>query len=252
MTVARAGRWTAIVVSGDFTQRARPAEFTAARRILDGLRELAPVLSVPGNHDTAWWRVPFGFGDASKLHEAYRSAICEDTEPTLQLPGVSIVGLCSAWGTNGPSLTWYPRDWRVKGGLTAAQLANARARIAASPAGALRVLVVHHNVVRGRLSNRWGLARPEKTLDAIAAMGVDVVCTGHDHEERIEEVVRPTGRFLVSAANTLSSRMRGHRASAFNVIEADAGTVTATAWTYDAERGGFFAGHMQQVVKRRG
>lgn len=252
MAVARAGRWTAIVVSGDFTQRARAEEFAAARRILDSLRELAPVLTVPGNHDTAWWRVPFGFGDSAKLHEAYRGAICADTEPTLQLPGVSIVGLCSAWGTNGPALTWYPRDWRVKGGLTDSQLADARARLAASPAGALRVLVVHHNVVRGRLSNRWGLARPHRTLDAIAALGVDVVCTGHDHEERIADIVRPTGRFLVSAANTLSSRARGHRASAFNVIEADAHTVSATAWTYDATQGGFFAGHMQQTVARAG
>jgi hypothetical protein len=109
-------------------------------------------------------------------------------------------------------------------------------------------LVVHHNVVRGRLSNRWGLKRPKAALDAMAALGVHVVCTGHDHEERADVVERAGGRFLVSAANTLSSRMRGHRPSALNVIEADATTVTVRAWTYDG--GAFVPGATQATIRR--
>lgn len=233
LAVARASTWSAIVVSGDLSQRAREHEFRAAREILDRLRAVAPLLVVPGNHDAAWWAAPFGVGDFTKVHARYRQWIDPELEPTLQVPGVSIVGLNSAWGTHPPSLTWYPRDWRVKGGLTGAQLHNARARLAAAPAGALRLLVVHHNVVRGRLSKRWGMARPVATLDTIAAMPLDVVCTGHDHEERVELVDRPTGRFLLSTANTVSSRMRGHRASAINVIEADATVVRVTAWCHE-------------------
>jgi predicted phosphodiesterase len=145
-------------------------------------------------------------------------------------------------------LTWYPRDWRVKGGLTVGQLRDGHARLAASPAGDLRVLVVHHNVVKGRLSRRWGLARPQATLDAIAAMPVDVVCSGHDHEERVEVVERATGRFVVSTANTLSSRMRGHRPSAVNVIEADATAVRVTAWGFTS--GAFHPGPMTATLPR--
>jgi len=248
LALAREGRWTAVVISGDFSQRARVHEFQAARQLVERFRSVAPTLVVPGNHDAAWWRAPFGFGDFTRVHARYRDALSADLEPTLRVPGVSLVGLNSAWGTHPPSLTWYPRDWRVKGGLTEAQLADAHARLAASPPGDLRLLVVHHNVVKGRLSRRWGLARPIRVLDAIAGMPVDVVCTGHDHEERVELVERPTGRFVVSAANTLSSRMRGHRPSALNVIEATPDELRVTAWPFDGQR--FAPGPMAVCVPR--
>jgi 3',5'-cyclic AMP phosphodiesterase CpdA len=248
LAVARAGRWAAVVISGDFSQRARVHEFEAARQLVERFRAMAPTLTVPGNHDAAWWRAPFGLGDFSKVHTRYRAFITSDLAPTLRVPGLSIVGLNSAWGTHPPSLTWYPRDWRVKGGLTEEQLADAQARLSGSPHGDLRLLVVHHNVVKGRLSRRWGLARPTRVLDAIAGMPVDVVCTGHDHEERVELIERPTGQFVVSAANTLSSRMRGHRPSALNVIEATAEEIRVTAWPYDGGR--FAPGPMAVCVPR--
>lgn len=229
LALARRERWHAIVMSGDFSQRARVHEFEHARELVDAFRAVAPVITVPGNHDAAWWHAPFGYGDFSRVHERYRRFISEDTAPTVRVPGVTMVGLNSAWGTNPESLTWYPRDWRVKGGLTEAQLRDAHERLAGAPAGDLRILVVHHNVVRGRLSKRWGLKEPQRVLDAIAAMPVDVVCTGHDHEEQVQLV---GGRVLVSAANTLSNRMRGHRPSALNVIEAGPTEVRVQAWSY--------------------
>lgn len=233
LAVAAGARWDAIVISGDLSQRAREHEFIAARAIVDRFRASAPTILVPGNHDAAWWHAPFGWGDFSRVHARYRAFIHHETEPTLRLPGVTLVGLNSAWGTNPESLTWYPRDWRVKGGLTPAQLHEAHTRLAAAPVGDLRVLVVHHNVVRGRLSNRWGLKEPQRVLDALAAMPVDLVCTGHDHEEQVVLVERGGGRFVASAANTLSSRMRGHRPSAINVIEASPTHVEVRAWPYD-------------------
>lgn len=232
LAIARTGRWDAIVVSGDFSQRAREAEFRRAAVLLDSLRAIAPLLTVPGNHDTAWWHAPFGCGETARLHAGYRRWIDQDLEPTLCLPGLSIVGLNSAWGMLPQALTWYPRDWRVKGGLTDDQLTGAARRLAASPHGDLCLLVVHHNVVRGRLSHRWGLVHPVPTLDRIAGMNVDVVCTGHDHEARVEVVERDTGRFLLSAANTLSRRARGHRPSSLNVIEATNDEVTVQVWTF--------------------
>lgn len=245
LEVAAASRFDAIVISGDFSQRARVHEFERARAILDRFRAIAPTLEVPGNHDTAWWHAPFGWGDASRLHEGYQRYINPVLEPVVRVPGVTMVGLNSAAGMLPQAVTWYPRDWRVKGGLTGAQLDSATRALAASPAGDLRLLVVHHNVVRGRLSNRWGLKQPTAALDRIAAMSVDVVCTGHDHEERTEVVSRAGGRFVVSAANTLSSRIRGHRASALNVIEANATTVTVRAWTYN---GGVFVPSATQAT----
>lgn len=231
-TLARSLDLTSIVISGDMAQRARVHEFEQARDVLARFRAIAPTIVVPGNHDTAWWHAPFGFGDAARMHERYRRYVHDELEPTLRVPGVSVIGLNSAMGTTAQTLTWYPRDWRVKGGLTDSQLSEATRRLRESPASDLRMLVVHHNVVRGRLSNRWGLKHPQHVLDTLAAARPHVVCTGHDHEERIEIVERATGRFMVSGANTLSDRMRGHRPSALNVIEYDGASVVATAWVF--------------------
>lgn len=248
LALAGAQPWNAIVLSGDFSQRARVHEFERARDLVQAFRAVAPTITVPGNHDAAWWHAPFGYGDFARVHERYRQYICDDLAPTVQAPGVTMVGLNSAWGTNPEALTWYPRDWRVKGGLTEEQLAHAHSRLAGAPAGDLRLLVVHHNVLRGRLSNRWGLKQPLRVLDAIAAMPVDVVCTGHDHEERVERVERGAGHFVVSAANTLSSRMRGHRPSALNVIEASPDMLTVQAWGYT--EGAFAPGPMRLTSPR--
>jgi len=42
---------SAVVVSGDLTQRARHGEFQAARRFVDHMAKSVPVLTLPGNHD---------------------------------------------------------------------------------------------------------------------------------------------------------------------------------------------------------
>jgi 3',5'-cyclic AMP phosphodiesterase CpdA len=240
----------AIIVSGDLSQRARVHELREARAVLDRFATVAPLLVVPGNHDTEWWRAPFGFGQRARIHDRWRALIQPETEPTLRVPGVSVVGINSSAGTLPQALTWYPRDWRVKGGLTAAQLHAARARLAASPMGDLRVLVLHHNVVRGRLSNRWGLTRPERMLEAIAETGAELVCAGHDHEERVELVQREAGAFVSSTANTLSSRVRGHRASAVTMIEADAQQIVVTVWPFDASTNDFARGTPQSFPRR--
>lgn len=250
LDVAQASCYDAIVVSGDFSQRARAREFQEARAILDRFRAVAPTIEVPGNHDTAWWHAPFGWGKPGRLHDGYRQFINPNLEPVVRVPGLCMVGLNSAAGMLPQAVTWYPRDWRVKGGLTPAQFDSAARAFTTTAGSDLRLLVVHHNVLRGRISRRWGLKKPRAALDAIAALNVDVVCTGHDHEERAELVQRHDGQFLVSAANTLSRRMRGRRATSLNVIEASTTTVTVTAWTMI--NGGFVAGERSAAMPRHG
>jgi len=248
--LAAALSFDAIAVSGDLTQRAREQEFRDARVVLDRFHDIAPLIVVPGNHDAEWWRAPFGFGQHERVHARYRALLHADTEPTLRVPGVSLVGVNSAAGMLPHALTWYPRDWRVKGGIAAAQLDHARTRLAASPAGDLRILVVHHNIVQGRLSNRWGLSSPRRTLDTVAGIGADVVCTGHDHEERVEVVTRATGTIVSSTANTLSSRMRGRRASTATVIEASETTITITVHTFESTRNEFVPSEVHSFERR--
>ncbi len=234
---AAAGSFDAIVISGDVSQRARRREFEKAREMLARLGKIAPVLVVPGNHDAAWWFAPLGVGPTSMIHAGYRRWINKDLEPTLQVPGATIVGLCSAPGVRLHTLTRRPRDLSVKGALTNAQLDDARQRFAAAPAGDLKVLVVHHNVVPGELSQRWGLTKHEAMLDAIVATGADVVLSGHDHQEKIQHVQRAHGQFVASTAGTLSNRSRGARPSSLVTVVADDRTLEVTPYLYDeAER----------------
>jgi len=51
----RADRPDLVVVSGDLTMGARPAEFRLARAFLDEVG--APALAVPGNHDLTPYRL---------------------------------------------------------------------------------------------------------------------------------------------------------------------------------------------------
>ena len=44
-----------------------------------------------------------------------------------------------------------------------------------------RILALHHNVLRGQISNRWGLARPLEAQQRLVASGAELVLCGHDH-----------------------------------------------------------------------
>jgi 3',5'-cyclic AMP phosphodiesterase CpdA len=70
-------------------------------------------------------------------------------------------------------------------------------------------------VLRGRISNRWGLAHPRDAQRRLAATGADLVLCGHDHEERVGPL---DGGTVVAASGTHTSMTRGKRPSVFNLI----------------------------------
>ena len=215
---------TAIIISGDFAQRARAGEFQRGRAFLRALARLAPVHAVAGNHDVQWWREPLDMPLLGRARFAkYRRYVGDDLAPALSVDGAVICGAASAHGLAWGSMTWNPRDLTVKGHLPKAALARAAAVFAgANGGGALKVLVVHHNVLKGNISRRWGLARPLAAQRGIVASGADVVCCGHDHEEGIGTIERDGRRVVVSTAGTLSTRGRNHRPPSFNLITASA------------------------------
>ena len=214
-------RPTAIIVSGDFCQRARAGEFQRARAFLRAAAHIAPVYTVAGNHDVQWWREPFDVPLLGRARLAkYRRYLAEDAAPPLLVDGAIICGAASAHGLSWGSMTWNPRDLTVRGHLPKGELVRAAAAFAGgNGTGALRVLVVHHNVLKGRISGRWGLARPVAALHAIVATGADVVCCGHDHEEGIGTIELDGRRVVVSTAGTLSTRGRNHRPPSFNLLQ---------------------------------
>jgi 3',5'-cyclic AMP phosphodiesterase CpdA len=77
---------------------------------------------------------------------------------------------------------------------------------------------MHHNPVAGELSQRHGLKRTKKILGAFAAMGVDLILCGHDHQESVHYIEHTKKGTVISTAGTVSSRSRGGRPSSVNVI----------------------------------
>ena len=147
-----------IVLSGDISQRARHGEFQAARYFIRLLQATAPVVLIPGNHDLEWWKSPFGLFGTRLLFAKYRSYFGDDITPSLELPGLAIASATTSHGAAFGSLTWNLNDISTKGHLPASELRRAGEVFARSPRDAARILVVHHNVLRGEISQRMGLA----------------------------------------------------------------------------------------------
>ena len=83
-----------VVISGDFTQRARTEQFREACRFLEGLRDRGhEVLGVPGNHDVPLYDVLRRF--LSPLAR-YRRFIDDSLCPFIELPGVAVLGINTA------------------------------------------------------------------------------------------------------------------------------------------------------------
>lgn len=195
-----------IAISGDFTQRAKPKEFEAAREFLDGLK--APKLVVPGNHDVPLWNVAARF--FSPLSR-YRRYISPDLEPEHEDEEMIAIGVNTA-----RSLAWG------EGRINARQVARLVDRLKGAPASLIRVIVTHHpfdlppGVQESRLVGRARMA-----MAALARANADLFLSGHlhlSHTSQSAERYRIEGHSaLIVQAGTVSMRGRGEQPS-FNLI----------------------------------
>jgi 3',5'-cyclic AMP phosphodiesterase CpdA len=227
----------AVVISGDLSQRARHGEFQRARALVRLAARTAPVQVVPGNHDVSWWARPLIPGTAPR-YAKYTRYFGADLAPTLTIPGAVIASALTSHGVAWGSLTLRPRDLAVKGHLPKREVERVRGVFTAAPADAARVLTLHHNVLRGELSSRMGLARWRTAQRRIAACGAEVVLCGHDHQEDAELL---DGRVVVSTAGTLCRRTRGGRPTSFNFVTIEQTAVHITFFRWDREAGKFRA-----------
>jgi len=220
----------AVVVAGDISQRGRHGEYQRGLAFLERMQETAPTLLVPGNHDVEWWKSPFGIFGRRVLYAKYRQYFGEDLTPVLRLPGLVVAGALSAHGLAVGSMTWNQRDLTVKGHLPKSETDRLAALFAAEPPDTVRVAVLHHNVLRGDISQRMGLAHWASAQRRLDATGAHVVLCGHDHQEGAGQLPRGT---VISTSSTLSDRTRGKRPSVFNVVRVGPDAVKVEFWRWD-------------------
>jgi 3',5'-cyclic AMP phosphodiesterase CpdA len=235
-------RYDVVAISGDLSQRARSGEFQRARAFIKHAERYSRVICIPGNHDVQWWKAPFGMGDDQAILATYRRFISEDIEPVLHVPGVTLAGLNTSHGVTTQTLTWNLRDISIIGFVRRAQVERLRQVFAAAPAGDARVIVMHHNPMKGELSQRHGLKNTKRALGAFADLAVDLVLCGHDHQDAIHYIEHTRKGTVISTAGTVSNRMRGGRPSSVNSISITPEEIEVSTLVWSAAEGGFVPG----------
>jgi 3',5'-cyclic AMP phosphodiesterase CpdA len=242
-------RYDVVAISGDFSQRARAGEFQRARAFIKHVEQVSKVIVVPGNHDVAWWHSPFGMGNDNNLLRKYRRYISHEIEPVLRVKGATFVGLNTSHGVIRHTLTWSFRDLSVIGYLRDDQLARAADIFSGAPPGDARVIVMHHNPVKGEISQRHGLKNTHRVLGAFSKMGVDLVLCGHDHQEAVHFIEHTKRGTVISTAGTISSRARGGRPSSVNKIRISENDIQVHTMIWSSRINAFLDGPTQRFAR---
>jgi 3',5'-cyclic AMP phosphodiesterase CpdA len=209
-----------VIISGDFTQRAKTEQYQEACRFLERLRDAGhDMLAVPGNHDVPLYDVLRRF--LSPLAR-YKKYIDDTLCPVHRLDGVSVLGLNTA------------RSLTIKDGrINSEQIEFVRSHFAQVPAGDLKILVTHHPLFALPVSDEGILGRPigrqELALDVVNELGIDLLLAGHNHRASTHHardlVTKAGGALVVQAGTATSIRLREEEQS-FNILEVGPGTVT--------------------------
>lgn len=226
-----------VVLSGDITQRARPAQFRAARSFVDRLG--VPVLALPGNHDIPlfdlWVRLRSPYG-------RYSAVFGTDLEPVHRSAELLVVCVNTT------------RPWRHKDGEVSALQIDRVARLVqhADPAQ-LRVVVVHQPIAVTRAEDQPNRLRGHAAaLRLWAEAGVDLVIGGHIHLPYVmplQCLARPL--WVVQAGTAVSSRVRDGAPNSVNLLRWGAGAAPGCCrieqWDYQIDDRDFRLAKVSEV-----
>ena len=239
--LARQQRPDLLVLSGDITQRARPAQFRAARTFVDRLG--VPLLAVPGNHD-----IPL-FDLWTRLRRPYARHVAvfgTELEPLHSSPDLMVVCVNTT------------RAWRHKHGEVSGRQVERVARLLAGAGPAqLRVVVVHQPVAVTRAEDLPDRLRGHAAaLHRWAAAGADLLMGGHIHLPYVmalHGLARPT--WAVQAGTAVSSRVREGVPNSVNLLrwgaDSSSGCCRIEQWDYSPEDRAFVCAKLTEVWPAR-
>ena len=210
-----------LICSGDLTQRARTAQFEAARAFLDNLPQ--PQLIIPGNHDVPLYNVYDRFVNPL---EKYESIIAPELEPFISDDEIAVAGINTA------------RSLTIKSGrISREQAESLRDKMSQLPDRMLKIIVTHHpfDVPDGEDEDDI-VGRAKESLPIIAESGADVFLAGHLHKSHIGNSARryrlDNGytALIIQAGTAISNRERGEENS-FNLMEFEHPLLTIHKYT---------------------
>lgn len=216
----------AAVLSGDITQRARRAQFAAARRFVDRL-QVPHWLAIPGNHDIPLFNV---VARAFFPYAGFQRAFGTVLEPDLNCAGFRLIGV----NTTRPS--------RHKDGeISKEQVERVAHAVRAAPAGQLRIVVTHqpvHVLRAAEVHNR--VHGYDEAVTQWAAAGVDIIMGGHIHLPYVTALrdhfpALPRRCWIVQAGTAVSHRIRAEHPNSVNLVHYMSGSnqCCIERWDYD-------------------
>jgi 3',5'-cyclic AMP phosphodiesterase CpdA len=214
---------TAVVVSGDLTQRAKSEQFEEARAWLDTLP--GPQIIVPGNHDISLYNV---FRRFVLPLERYKRHITDDLDPVYIDDEIAVLGVNTA-----RSLTW--KDGRVN----KEQVEKIRATLSGLPAEVTKVVVTHHPFDLPDGAKEEDLVdRAHMAMDVFAECGVDLLMAGHLHQSHAGNTearykISEYAALVVQAGTATSTRGRGE-VNSFNVIRIEPHKIEVDRYGWDS------------------
>ena len=233
------GRPDLLTISGDFTQRARHAEFAEARRFLDRI----PVskIVIPGNHDVPLYNP---FSRFFRPLRKYNRHIAPLDQPLsfFQDDEIAVLGLNTA-----------RRFTRKNGRLSLAQIAGIPRIFATVPADTTKIIVTHHPLaVPGSEQALEVAGRSLPALRAIADTGVHLLLSGHHHRALSGSVAEVSGGgsiLIVHAGTAISTRTRGTAGNSYNLIGITPGHISVRVLEWIAGQGFVEAGLASYALK---
>lgn len=216
-----------VVVSGDLTQRARRAQYQAAREYLDLLPK--PQLVVPGNHDIPLYDVASRF--LAPLAR-FRRFIHEDVNPFHLGPEIAVLGINTA-----RSFTW------VDGRISFEQMELIKQRFCGLDRPVFKIMVTHHPFIPPPGEEHAGVrlvGRAQHALKVIEECDVGLLLAGHLHHGYAGDVrtYYPGTRraiMVVQAGTAISRRVR-REPNAYNLITLDGSALRVSVRTFSGGR----------------
>jgi 3',5'-cyclic AMP phosphodiesterase CpdA len=159
-----------VVASGDLTHRNKPAQHERAASVLRSLGP--PLLVIPGNHDIPRWPP----GRMTRTFDEFLR-VWPETEPTYRSERLIVCGLNSV------------RPWKQQGGaLRSAQLDRVAETFAGAPAGAFKIVALHHHLLGApwRTVKRT-IANRASVLGELVDAGAELIVSGHVHQSAVSE-----------------------------------------------------------------
>jgi predicted MPP superfamily phosphohydrolase len=219
-----------VILTGDLTQRAKKAQFIAAKDFLEKIK--TPIFVVPGNHDVPLYNLFLRFFTPYSRFRKYMGNLISNY---YEDDDVAVFGL------------WTVNPYRIQAGkISESDILNVAEKFKAVPDHKIKILAGHHPIAT------YEEPKIKKLFEKLIALKPDFLMWGHDHQSSIKyfEDKTKTLPIMLASGTTVSSRVRVE-ANSFNLITITGADVQIKTMVHEQGKGFFadkeFHGNLRKI-----